>query len=193
MENTLLSFIKTFLCPELSSWLHQMPAESPPVLLASGHGLKRWLCLFQGKSSLFYEQLSTGVASARLGARDGDWQKRKASCRIGDTCSFLHAPREDLLPPGAYGLLKRSNQLGNRQDATLTDGSQHGQDAKYSMHQVSLLKFWVSARIVQWMSVSKPGHDVDGMMVSLIPLLPGINFHLFKGLDGKAWGLITQS
>lgn len=27
MARTLLSFIKTFLCPELSSWLHQMPAE----------------------------------------------------------------------------------------------------------------------------------------------------------------------
>lgn len=44
-ENTLLSFIKTFLCPELSSWLHQMPAESPPVLLASGPDLKHRLCL----------------------------------------------------------------------------------------------------------------------------------------------------
>lgn len=45
MENTLLSFIKTFLCPELSSWFHQTPAEKPPVFLASRHVLKGWHCL----------------------------------------------------------------------------------------------------------------------------------------------------
>ena len=45
MENTLLSFIKTFLCPELSSWFHQTPAEEPPVFLASRPVLKGWHCL----------------------------------------------------------------------------------------------------------------------------------------------------
>lgn len=112
MENTLLSFIKTFLCPELSSWLHQTPAEAPPVLLASRHDLKRWLCLSRANVVYSMNKCSTGVAIARSWARIGDWQKRRASCKIDDTCSFIHAPHEDRLLPGTYGLLKRSNPLG---------------------------------------------------------------------------------
>jgi len=93
--------------------------------------------------------VSTGVASAGLEARGGDWQERRASCRRDDTCSFIPAPCEDPLVPGTYGFTEKIQPTRNRQDATLTDGAQHGQDAKYSMHQVSLLKVGVSARIIQ--------------------------------------------
>lgn len=67
---------------------------------------------FQGKSSLFYEPVSTGVVIARRWARDGDWQKTRASYGIADTCGFLHAPHEDPVLPGTYGLLQRTNHLG---------------------------------------------------------------------------------
>lgn len=67
---------------------------------------------FQGESSPFYEQASTGVVIARNWARDADWQRGRASSGVDDTRRFRHAPREDPLLPGTYALLKGANHPG---------------------------------------------------------------------------------
>lgn len=111
-ENTLLSFIKTFLCPELSSWLHQMPAESPPVLLASGPDLKHWLCI--SRANLVYSVNKCQQVWRVQGSRPGVGTGRKEGLPVEEmTRAVLY-----LLPVKTHSclapmvLLKRSNQLG---------------------------------------------------------------------------------
>lgn len=74
-----------------------------------------------------------------------------------DSCGPTQTPREDApCRAGPLRLLQRADQLRDRQDATLTDGSPCGQDAKCSTQQVSPLEVHVSARSIQRVSVSKP-------------------------------------
>lgn len=79
-------------------------------------------------------------------------------------------PHEDSLLPGTCGLLKRANQLCDRQDATLTDGPLCGQDAKSSMHQVSLLKAESLPGISKCMSV--PNLDLTRVVFPNPSVLP---------------------
>lgn len=180
MENTLYSFIKTFLCPELSSWLHQTPAEEPPVFLASGHVLKGWLCLSRANPAYFYEQLSTGVAMRRSWAREGLAEVKGFLWDRWHLQLYTRPPWWST-PAWHLGFTGKIQPVRNRQAATLTDGSQHGQDAQYSGHQVRLLKAESPPGSSKWMSVSQPGHDMYGLALSLTPPLPGISFHLFRG------------
>lgn len=135
---------------------------------------------FEGKSSLF---LWTAVN------RCGD-DKEPGQNRTGRseelpaesmTLAVLYMPPvmiHSCLAPRVYW---KDQPIQNRQAATLTDGSQHGQDAQYSGHQVRLLKAESPPGSSEWMSVSQLGHDMYGLALSLTPLLPGISFHLFRG------------
>lgn len=74
-----------------------------------------------------------------------------------DSCGPTQTPCEEVpCRAGPLCLLQRADQLRDRQDATLTDGSPCGQDTKCSTQQVSPLEVYVSARSIQRMSVSKP-------------------------------------
>lgn len=91
VENTLLSFIKTFLCPELSSWLHQLPAETPPVSLAAEPGLKCWLHISRANVVCSWNKCQQvwWLQGARPEMGTG---RKRGSCRINDTCSLHMLP-----------------------------------------------------------------------------------------------------
>lgn len=147
-ESTLFSFIKTFLCPELSSWLHQTPAEAPPVFLAA-----QLICsassAFPGQaSSILWTSVNRCGCCAAPG--QGCWLAgQQAFLQKRWHLQFYADSLWRATPAWHLSLVKGSNQLWNRQPAILTDGSTCGQDAKSSTHQVSLLKVGAFARNIQ--------------------------------------------